>query len=276
MGLTLSDTIKLDTGGEKDHLKVYFAPRGETTDGPVAFMHRPTGIANPDAPLGHHIGQDVGHITSTVIGASMKLGNTRVEASTFNGQEPEPTKVDLPIGAPNSYAVRFIEEFSPSVMAMASAAYVKDPEQDDPSTRFVARYSSSVYNHHRLGSWSFDNALIFGLITKYDHASSLVSFDEEFLFYNGKASNVFGRIEVLQRTPAELEIDSNDPDSGRWVTATTLGYTHLLARLDGAQLGLGGSVTRDFLPSEYKAAYGGDPWSGKVFLQLSGMRMWDF
>ena len=94
MGLTLSDTIKLGPG-EKDHLKVFFAPRGGATDGPVAFMHRPTGMMNPDAPLGYHIGQDVGHITSTVIGGSFKKRKIRFEASAFHGRTC-PTKLIFP------------------------------------------------------------------------------------------------------------------------------------------------------------------------------------
>src|SRR6185312_14267064 len=73
MGLSFSDTITLENG--KDFLKFSFAPRGESTDGPVAFMHRATGMVNPDAPLGHHIGQDVGHITSTVLAGALKLGS---------------------------------------------------------------------------------------------------------------------------------------------------------------------------------------------------------
>ncbi|HXL73923.1 MAG TPA: hypothetical protein VN963_09900, partial [bacterium] len=54
MGLTLSDTISL--GDDKSSLKLFAAPRGESTDGPVAFMHRITGEVNPDVPLGHHVG----------------------------------------------------------------------------------------------------------------------------------------------------------------------------------------------------------------------------
>jgi hypothetical protein len=77
MGITLSDTITLGDSG--DYLKLFFAPRGESTDGPVAFMHRPTGMANPDAPLGHHVGQDVGHISSTVLGGSWKKNEDRFE-----------------------------------------------------------------------------------------------------------------------------------------------------------------------------------------------------
>ncbi len=277
MGLTLSDTIRLDTGHEKDHLKLFFGPRAESVDGPVPFMHRPTGMANPDAPLGHHIGQDVGHISSTVFGASLKLGDIRIEASAFNGTEPEPTKVDLPLGVPNSYAVRLVGELSPRVMAMASVAYVKEPEHDDPGIPFVRRYSASIYNHHSVfDGWTIYNSLIFGLIHNYDFASSLASFSAEFWLFNER-SRVFGRIEVLERTPAELRIPVlSEPNTGRWVTAATLGYTYALAKFSGGELGIGGSVTKDFLPGEFSSAYGGNPWTGRVFAQLSGMRMWDF
>ena len=97
MGLTLSDTITLNSG-EGVYFKLFAAPRGETTDGPVAFMHRSTGKINPDAPLGHHVGQDVGHISSSVIGASLRRRSSILEFSAFSGKEPEPTKIDLPIG----------------------------------------------------------------------------------------------------------------------------------------------------------------------------------
>ncbi len=277
MGLTLSDTIKLDTG-DKDNLKLSFAPRGESTDGPIAFMHRPTGMANPDAPLGHHIGQDVGHISSTVLASSLRLGATIIEASAFNGTEPEPTKVDLPIGTPNSYAVRLIREFTPTVTAMASAAYVREPEHDDPSLPFVARFSASVYTENALNeNWSLYNSLIFGNIRKLDHVESLSSFAEEF-WIEGDRPRVFGRLEVLQRTAEQLAI--SEDNSPTWVVAATLGYSHALWKASGengdfGELALGGSVTKDFLPAAFEGAYGGDPWTGKVFLQLKGMKMWD-
>jgi hypothetical protein len=275
MGLTLSDTIAFGSG--QDHLRLFFAPRGQSTDGPVAFMHRPTGMVNPDAPLGHHIGQDVGHISSTVLGAAVRLGSTELQASAFHGEEPEPAQVDLPIGSPDSYAVRLIQAFSPSVFGMVSAAYVQNPEgHGDAHVPFVARYSASVYDQHPLGDgWMFHNAFICGLITKYDRAASLSSFAEEFWFHRGGPS-IWGRIEVLQRTPEELAIASaSRPDSARWVTAATLGYTHDLWQAGEARVGLGGSVTHDFLPSEFRGAYGGNPWTAKAFLQVSGMGMWD-
>ncbi len=273
MGITLSDTIRFNEDS-KTNLKLFFAPRGESTDGPVAFMHRITGMANPDVPLGHHIGQDVGHISSTVFGSALQLGPTRVEVSAFNGTEPQPDSVDLPVGSPNSYAVRVAKDFSPYITLMVSAAQVNDSE---PNAPVIYRYSTSLYTESELGDgWKFHNTLIFGLITNYDNASSLSSFGEEFLVKNERHS-IWGRVEVLQRTAAELEIASvPNQNDGQWVEAVTVGYTHWLAKWNDTELGLGSSVTMDFLPSSFNSAYGSNsPTSGKIFLQFEGMKMWN-
>lgn len=273
MGLTLSDTISLGRG--KDHVKIWFAPRGEATEGPIAFMHRPTGMVNPDAPLGHHIGQDVGHITSTVIGGALRLGETTIELSTFNGREPEPTKVDLPVGAPNSYAMRLTRQFGDHLYAMASASYVKEPEHHDPDLDHINRYSASIYGDKTYDSgWACHHAFIWGLVNGYDHASALNSFAMEF-WMSREAANFFGRLEHLQRTPNELLVAASDPDDGRWVSALTLGYTHEIASWEGSSVGLGGSLTKDILPSEYRASYGDEALTGRLFLRVTGMRMWE-
>lgn len=274
MGLTLSDTLSLQRS--KDNLKLYFAPRGETTDGPIAFMHRPTGMINPDAPLGHHIGQDVGHVSSTVFGASLQLGDSHFEASTYNGTETKPDSVDLPLGTPNSISFRCIREFSRQLTGMISFARVSQPEPDQPDILFENRYSASLYLNYPLGNeWMFHNSLIYGLVTHYDQASNLSSFAEEFLF-QGNKPRIWGRVEMLQRTPAELAINTaTNPNQGHWVAALTLGYTHKLTDMDGAEIGLGASSTKNLLPGDFIGSYGGNPWSAKLFLQLGGMKMWD-
>lgn len=274
MGLTLSDTISFVD--EKNHIKLFIAPRSEATDGPVAFMHRPTGMVNPDAPLGHHIGQDVGHITSTVIGESLKIGNTSFQFSTYHGAEPKPQNVDLPLGSLDSYSLRLIEEVSPTFFAMASYAYVSNPEPSEPSITLENRYSASIYNMVSLSNrWTFDNALIYGAVSNYDHATLLNSFAEEFLFM-GNAPRIWGRIEALQRTPAELQITtSSDPNVGKWLAAVTLGYTYRVASWESSELGVGASVATDILPQDFQNVYGGNPWSGKLFLQIGGMKMWN-
>ncbi|QDK44675.1 hypothetical protein DOM22_05620 [Bdellovibrio sp. ZAP7] len=274
MGLTLSDTISL--GDDRDYLKIFFAPRGQSTDGPVAFMHRVTGMVNPDAPLGHHIGQDVGHITSTVLGVSWAVGRATIEASAFNGTEPHPTAVDLPLGPLNSYAGRFIYRTSDRSYLMGSAAYVKEPEPDEPTLDHIWRYSASFYNEHVINEgWRFYNTFIYGLVNFYDNTGALNSFSEEFLF-TSNWHNIWGRIEYLQRTSSELDILSATPFEPHWVTALTVGYTYNLLKWKDGKFGLGASLTKDFLPTDFRDSYGGDPLSGKIFLQLEGMKMWNF
>jgi hypothetical protein len=272
MGLTLSDTIRL--ADDKSNLKLFVAPRGESTDGPIAFMHRVTGMVDPNAPLGHHVGQDVGHISSSVLGASLKLGGFHIEASTFNGTEPEPTQVDLPLGTLNSFAFRAIEEFSPELMMMASYAYVAGPEPTDPTILSVGRYSASVYLNLPLDNhWWFHDSLIYGLITNLDHSPQLSSVCEEFLF-NTDDLKLYGRVEALQRTPNELQIGGlPNPDQGRWVSAITLGLSHSLVKWDGWDLSFGAQVTNDQLPPEYQTAYAGNPFTYQFYFQWGGMQM---
>lgn len=273
MGLTLSDTISY--GPEKDFVKFWFSPRGEAGDGPVAFMHRPTGMANPDAPLGHHIGQDVGHISSTVLGAALRHHRTTLELSTFNGTEPEPTEVDLPVVSPNSYAARLTYQMTSHRYVMLSAAYVKDPEPHDNHLDHLWRYSISFYRDRIFeNGWDFHSAFIWGQIQNYDHTSVLNSFTHELLLHKNPRS-WWTRLEVLQRTADELLIaGDSDPDQGRWMAAFTLGYTHRLKTWTDMELGLGGALTKNFLPNEFQRAYAGNPVSGKIFLQLSGRKMW--
>ncbi len=272
MGLTISDTVWL--GENRDYLRVWFAPRGSSTDGPIPFMHRPTGAVNPQAPLGHHIGQDVGHISGTVLGAALHFGRQTLEVSTFNGTEPDPTRVDLPVATPNSYAIRFTQEFSQRFFAMISAANVAHIDSSAPTAPDVQRFSASVYNVGSVGTaWQFHNALIWGMITHYDQSSDLHSFTEEFVLEH-KQYSFWGRLEELQRTPEELEINpSGSPHTGQWVTAITLGTTYALKSWDYLHVGIGGSVTADILPADFQQAYGRTPCAANVFLQVGGMAM---
>jgi hypothetical protein len=272
MGLTLTDVISWDDSQTR-LLRLSFAPRGESTDGPIAFMHRPTGTVNPDAPLGHHIGQDVGHISSTVFAAGLYLGKTVLEVSTFYGLEPEPTQVDLPLGAPDSIAGRVSQQIGTHWLASASAAYVNDPE-GDPTIPHVARFSASAYSQHDLwGSWSLHTMGAWGGVAGYDHATFLSSFIGEAVLANDAWIACWGRFEILQRTPAELEIQAPAPNSGRWVAALTLGATQRIVSLWGFDFSAGASATASGVPDDYAADYGGVVvFSGKVFLEARFIR----
>ncbi len=275
MGLTLSDTIRLGEG--KDYLKIFFAPRGQATDGPIPYMHRPTGMINPDAPLGHHTAQDVSHITSTVIGSLLAFGKFQIEGSVFNGAEPEPAKVDLPIGNINSFAARLGYQFSDSMFAMISGAQF-DPSDKQMTMPKAQRYSGSIYTRHKFSeNWMLHNTLIYGQLNNHENIPVLKSYGEEFLFHKNESSqNIWGRIEFVERTAMQLAIATmSGADDPKIVTAVTAGYTYTINPEADVTTGIGGSVTKNFLPTEFKDAYAGNPLSGKIFIQLSGMKMGD-
>ncbi len=273
MGLTLSDVFALSSTKTRV-LRIFFAPRGESTDGPTAFMHRPSGTVNPDAPLGHHIGQDVGHVTSTVIGASLFIDHTTIEASTFSGLEPDPTLVDLPVRKPDSVALRVIQHFSQHFSAAASGSYVNNPE-GNPSIPHEWRASASGYWQYTLPrDWRAHALLVWGLVTGYDSATALNSFLGEAVF-SDDSNSLWSRIEVLQRTAYELNVPNvPSPNTGRWVGAATLGYTRRIVSVWGFDVSVGGSGTLSVVPPVYSSAYGGQTiWSGKLFLEARFYRM---
>jgi hypothetical protein len=273
MGLTLSDTIRL---GSSKTLKLFFAPRGESTDGPIAFVHRDSARDDPDAPLGHHVGQDVGHVTSTVLGAQLNLGQFILEASAFNGTEPNPTVVDLPLGPINSEALRLTYVISSDHQIMASVANVEQSDPQYPGTSSATRLSTSLYDRFALGDFGLlDQTFVVGSITRHPTDSSLTSFLDEAVLQRG-SSDVWGRVEVLQRLASELEIPTwplPASDVKHWISAVTVGYTHWWPAYGNLQLGLGTSLTMDVVPGAWASAYGSHtPLTARFIFQLRGSR----
>ncbi|HTO39811.1 MAG TPA: hypothetical protein VL026_02450, partial [Rhizomicrobium sp.] len=67
---------------------VYFGYPGEPAFGPSAFMHRASGMDNPQAPITHHW-LDSTHITFGVVTAGVVHENWKLELSRFTGREPD-------------------------------------------------------------------------------------------------------------------------------------------------------------------------------------------
>src|SRR5207244_1960143 len=59
---------------------VYVGYPGEPALGPVAFMHRPSALDNPDAPISHHW-VDATHVTFGVATIGVRYGQFKIEGS---------------------------------------------------------------------------------------------------------------------------------------------------------------------------------------------------
>ena len=86
---------------------IYFGYPGEPALGPPAFMHRPSAMDDPDAPIGHHW-QDSTHITFGVATLAVCNGAStmKLEGSIFTGREPDEDRYDFDRPRFDSYSGR--------------------------------------------------------------------------------------------------------------------------------------------------------------------------
>src|SRR5438445_38235 len=91
--------------GSRVGASLYTAPVGEPALGPVAYLHRPSAVYDPAAPLGHHT-QDFTHTTFGVVTLGFFTRQVRVEASAFNGAHPDDVRTNFDPVRLDSYSAR--------------------------------------------------------------------------------------------------------------------------------------------------------------------------
>jgi hypothetical protein len=85
--------------------QLYAGLAGEPALGPVGYPHRPSAMENPTAPMTHHWFEST-RIAFGVITAGVQNRRWKAEASAFNGRAPDDSRVDLDLGALDSFAAR--------------------------------------------------------------------------------------------------------------------------------------------------------------------------
>ena len=104
----LFDELSFSLSQKFDHdlsAYVYFGYPGEPALGPPTFMHRPSAMDDPDAPIGHHW-QDSTHVTFGVATAGLVWRNVKIEGSIFTGREPDEDRYDFDQPEFDSYSGR--------------------------------------------------------------------------------------------------------------------------------------------------------------------------
>src|SRR5690349_14696061 len=255
-------------------LFLYLAPVGEPALGPVAFPHRPSAEADPFAPLGHHW-QDATHITYGVLTAGLFTRSLKLEASWFNGREPDENRTDF------DYTGRRLDSY-PGRLPMNPSAqwslatwygYLASPEALTPGEA-VHRYGASALYSRALGStghWS--SALIFGANAIVGANETLPSVLIETTVAPDSRNSVFGRVEYVRKRAEDLAVPGIPPELVYDVEAVSVGYERDLARTGGAGWGLGGRGALSFVPPSLEALYGSrTPVGGAVYLRLTVSR----
>jgi hypothetical protein len=246
---------------------LYVAPAGEPALGPVAFMHRPSAMDEPQAPLGHHW-QDATHISFGVITAGIFTREVRVEVSAFNGTEPDESRWNIDPIQLNSMSGRLTVNPQTNWSFTVGYGRLANPERAVPAEP-VNRFVVSLLHGRRLGQegqWA--STLLLGSNREHEHrpTHSLLLESEAVL---DRRNTVFGRIEQLRKGAHHLGLPSSPEDRGVDIAAISLGYVRELSRGAGMTLGLGARGTVNFVPPELQSAYGSrTPVGGMIFLRL--------
>src|SRR5213080_4425993 len=251
-------------------LSLYLAPVGEPAVGPVAFPHRPSAADDPLAPISHHW-QDGTHITFGVVTAGVFTRSAKLEASWFNGREPDEnrTNFDYPGRRLDSYGARLTVNPGPRWSVSAWYAYLRGPEVLNPDES-LHRIGAAALTTQPVGTWgTWSSALIYGANDQIGTgrlASSVLV--ESTLDLDG-TNSLFGRVEYVRKTAEELVIPSVPSTTQYDVGALALGYLRTVGTVAGlaAAVGLRGSV--NFVPSSLNAVYGSRTPAGvAIYLRL--------
>ena len=237
---------------------VYAGLPGEPAFGPPAFMHRMSIADSPEAPITHHW-LDSTHITFGVVTAGVILGNVKLEASRFNGREPDQRRWNIETGPLDSTAVRLSWNPTSDLSLQASWAHLVAPEQLEPHEN-SRRWSASAIWTRRLGAENWVSAtLAWG---NKDGAEAVAA----------EAAAGLGLWTLYSR--AEYAQNSElDPAAGHHGPRYNVGKVSLGAIRDvrvapNVRLGLGAQVTQNFVPAALDAAYDGDPRGAMAFIRL--------
>jgi hypothetical protein len=251
---------------------VYAAPVGEPGIGPVAYMHRPSALDDPFAPLAHHW-TDATHITYGVLTAGVFTRRAKLEATLFNGREPDEDRYGFDFHPLDSYGFRLTANPMARWALSASYCYLAEPEGLHPDED-QRRLGASVLHTVRLGrAGEWAAALVYGANQHVRRDGRANGGWEHSLMVESnlqldRANTVYGRIEYVRKSGEELVIPG-EADAEYDIGALSLGYVRELAASTGATLGVGARAAVNLVPAALEPVYGNrTPVGVAVFVRL--------
>lgn len=238
---------------DQTSLFVYGGFPGEPALGPEAFMHRPSAMDNHWAPLGHHL-QDSTHITFGVATAGVRWHALQLEASAFNGKEPDENRFNFDVGPLDSWSTRLSWAPDPAWTAQVSFGHLASPEALEPGP--IDRTTASVMHVDATAWGRLATSLIWG--QNVQSARALQSYGLEAQLDRDLLTHLYGRFELVDK--AELGLPTPDHRIG----ALTLGGVRDLV----PNVGLGADATVYSQDAEVAAAYGFNPVAFRIYLRL--------
>ena len=281
----------------------YAARVGSPALGPAPYMHRSSAAADPMAPISHHF-LDATHISHGVLTAGLHTDLVQLEASVFNGREPDEDRWALDPIRLSSRSARVMFTPGASWVVQASIGELVEPEQIHPGID-VQRTTLSVTHATALGPAEWSTTLAWGRNIRREavvvipvYGPPEASFLEDPIrpsFHFGQIDEHASIVSVPERSQSAWLAETTV--SAAWLTATArferalknelfalfdprhdtlydvrkvelglIGDMRLARRI---RAGLGGTISYHFLPERLRSAYGEAPRSYMIFARLA-------
>ena len=254
--------------------QLYAGLAGEPALGPPGYPHRAPAMANPIGPVTHHW-LDSTQITFGLITAGVHNQRWKVEASVFNGREPDERRVDLDLGAFDSASARLSFLPTERLAVQVSAGRLRDARTDFIQPQDVAIRITTSGSYHRPvgtnGIWATTAA--YGMEHGHEFiptgvldVTTFVSLVESSITVSGRHT-VFGRGEFLEMPAHHLHAHEYAMAVFP-VGKLQIGYVRHLGVVKGVVPGIGGSFSISLVSRELAPRYSGAAPSLAIFLNL--------
>ncbi len=247
--------------------ELYGGPSAEPAIGPVTYIHRASASELPLAPLSHHL-QDSTHTSFGVVTTGFIIDRVKLEASAFNGREPNEERWSIQLGALDSWSGRALVAPTKNWAAQYSIGRLEHPEALEPGDQL--RQTASVEYNRPLAAGHWATSLIWGRVHKFATGTNLNGYLLESTLNFRQRNYAFSRLELVDKD--ELFPQASVHPAYR-IGAYTLGGVRDLIQQhlnqDHAwQLGLGADVTFYSKPAVLDSSYGNNPVSFQIFLRM--------
>lgn len=251
---------------DKQSAYLYAGLPGEPALGPPNFMMRWSAMDNPEAPITHHW-LDSTHVSYGVVTIGYILDNIKLEASAFNGREPDQNRWNIESPMLDSESARLT--YNPTVNWSLQASYgrIKSPEQLQPNVNTNRSTASAMYNKPFGCENNWQTTLAWGQDAN-SPGHTLNGYLLESTVKLHLTHTFFGRVEHVQKDEL-FESPSPFVDEVFTVNKLSMGYLYEFSNWHHAKPGIGALVSAYALPSIVQSAYGKHPISYMLFGRIS-------
>lgn len=243
----------------------YLGYPGEPALGPVAFMHRPSAMFNPDAPISHHW-IDATHITFGVATVGIRYGQFKIEGSSFTGREPNEFRFGFDKPVFDSRSVRLSFNPSQNLALQVSNGFLKSPEELHPNEDINRTTASASFSKTFSGDHYLDAVVIWGINAIKGHKG-----ENAFLFeasWKIRKLAIYERYEFVQKSAEELVLVKTFGETVFPVNAVTAGINYDILKLGKLALAGGTQIALYNSDRRLDALYGRNPMALEIFIRL--------